>query len=233
MHQARIDTLNKAFARQDATGILKQSAEVFNAKIAFASSMGLEDQVITHLIATHHIPIPIFTLDTGRLFPETYELISKTNARYNMHIQVYFPDQKAVEKMVNEKGINLFYDSIENRKKCCGIRKTAPLQRALQGLDAWITGLRRAQSVTRTEMQIVEWDEKNQIIKINPLLNWSEDDVNQFISNHQVPYNLLHDKGFPSIGCQPCTRAVSPGEDIRAGRWWWENPEQKECGLHK
>lgn len=233
MHQARIVTLNQAFARQEATAILKQSSEIFAGKIAFASSMGLEDQIITHIIATHHIPIPIFTLDTGRLFPETYELISKTNARYKINIQLYFPEQQAVEKMVNEKGINLFYDSIENRKQCCGIRKTAPLQRALHGLDAWMTGLRRAQSVTRTETQFVEWDSKNQLIKINPLLNWSEDDVQQFIKTHHIPYNLLHDKGFPSIGCQPCTRAIAPNEDIRAGRWWWENPEQKECGLHK
>ncbi len=233
MHQERINTLNQQLSELETAGVLIECAELFHGKIAFASSLGLEDQVINHLIAHNSIPIPVFTLDTGRLFPETYDLISKTNARYKMKIQVYFPDQQAVEEMVNKKGINLFYESIENRKQCCDIRKTAPLRRALHGLDAWITGLRRSQSITRTEMQMVEWDEKNQLIKVNPLLNWSEDDVQQFIKNHHIPYNLLHDKGFPSIGCQPCTRAINPDEDIRAGRWWWEQPEQKECGLHK
>lgn len=233
MDQQQVNRLNKQFEGLEAAAILQECANIFGDKIAFASSLGYEDQVITHLIASNRPAIKIFTLDTGRLFPETYELISKVNARYKMQIQVYFPDNNAVEEMVNEKGINLFYDSIDNRKLCCNIRKTQPLQRALSNLDAWITGLRRSQSVTRNEMQVVEWDKLNNIIKINPLLDWSEEDVKHFIRDHKVPYNVLHDKGFPSIGCQPCTRAIQPGEDIRAGRWWWELPEQKECGLHK
>ncbi len=233
MDQQQVNRLNKQFEGLEAAAILQECANIFGGKIAFASSLGYEDQVITHLIAANKPAIKIFTLDTGRLFPETYELISKVNARYKMQIQVYFPDNKAVEEMVNEKGINLFYDSIDNRKLCCNIRKTQPLQRALSNLDAWITGLRRSQSVTRNDMQVVEWDKLNNIIKINPLLDWSEEDVKHFIRDHKVPYNVLHDKGFPSIGCQPCTRAIQPGEDIRAGRWWWELPEQKECGLHK
>jgi phosphoadenosine phosphosulfate reductase len=233
MDQQQVNRLNKQFEGLEAAAILQECANIFGDKIAFASSLGYEDQVITHLIAANKPAIKIFTLDTGRLFPETYELISKVNARYKLQVQVYFPDNNAVEEMVNEKGINLFYDSIDNRKLCCNIRKTKPLQRALSNLDAWITGLRRAQSVTRNEMQVVEWDKLNNIIKINPLLDWSEEDVKHFIRDHKVPYNVLHDKSFPSIGCQPCTRAIQPGEDIRAGRWWWELPEQKECGLHK
>jgi phosphoadenosine phosphosulfate reductase len=233
MDQQQINRLNKQFEGLDAPTILQECANLFGDKIAFASSLGYEDQVITHLIAATKPAIKIFTLDTGRLFPETYDLISKVNARYKLKIQVYFPEHKAVENMVNEKGINLFYDSIDNRKLCCNIRKTKPLQRALNNLDAWITGLRRSQSITRNDMQIVEWDKLNNMIKINPLLEWSEDDVKHFIHDHKVPYNVLHDKGFPSIGCQPCTRAIQEGEDIRAGRWWWELPEQKECGLHK
>jgi phosphoadenosine phosphosulfate reductase len=148
-------------------------------------------------------------------------------------MQVYFPNADNVERMVNTKGINLFYESIENRKECCNIRKIEPLKRAFKGLDAWICGLRKSQSVTRADMNLVEWDANNNLIKINPIINWSNHDVLDFISLNKIPYNVLHDKGFPSIGCQPCTRAVKPGEDIRAGRWWWENPEQKECGLHK
>jgi phosphoadenosine phosphosulfate reductase len=213
--------------------ILRYSFDKFKSKIAFASSLGLEDQLITHMIAQNCPEMTIFTLDTGRLFPETYDLIDKTNARYKMKMKIYFPDAQEVENMVNNNGINLFYNSIENRKLCCGIRKTNPLKRALNGLEAWITGLRSKQSVTRLNMQVAEWDEINSIIKINPLINWTEQEVNDFIKQNNVPFNLLHDKGFPSIGCQPCTRAVSPGEDLRAGRWWWELPEQKECGLHK
>lgn len=204
----------------------------YKEKVAFSSSLGLEDQVITHMIAAIDKNTRIFTLDTGRVFPETYSLISRTNDRYDINIQVYFPDNKEVEEMVNKKGINLFYESIENRKECCRIRKIEPLKRAFKGLDAWICGLRREQSVTRNDMQVVEWDANNNLVKINPLINWTEQQVWDYIRENNIPYNVLHDKGFPSIGCQPCTRAVKPGEDIRAGRWWWENPEQKECGLH-
>lgn len=204
----------------------------YKEKVAFSSSLGLEDQVITHMVASIEKNIRIFTLDTGRVFPETYSLIYRTNDRYDINIQVYFPDFKEVEAMVNKKGINLFYESIENRKECCRIRKIEPLKRAFSGLDAWICGLRREQSITRNDMQVVEWDANNNLVKINPLINWTEQQVWDYIKTNNIPYNVLHDKGFPSIGCQPCTRAVKPGEDIRAGRWWWENPEQKECGLH-
>lgn len=228
-----VKELNNILSDLSAEEILTYSFDRFNSKIAFASSLGLEDQVITHIIAQNCPEMTVFTLDTGRLFPETYDVIDKTNARYKMKMKIYFPDAQEVEKMVNNLGINLFYNSIDNRKLCCGIRKTEPLKRALSGLDAWITGLRSSQSVTRLNMQVAEWDEVNNLIKINPLINWTEDEVNKFIKQNNIPYNLLHDKGFPSIGCQPCTRSVSPGEDLRAGRWWWELPEQKECGLHK
>ncbi|MBS4061135.1 MAG: phosphoadenylyl-sulfate reductase [Bacteroidetes bacterium] len=225
--------LNDLLTDLSAEEILKYTFKEFNSKIAFASSLGLEDQIITHMIAQNCPEMAVFTLDTGRLFPETYDLIDKTNARYKMKMKIFFPEATAVEEMVNTEGINLFFNSIENRKRCCGIRKTEPLKRALQGLDAWVTGLRNSQSVTRLNMQIAEWDDVNQLIKINPLIRWSEEDVKNYIKQNSIPYNILHDNGFPSIGCQPCTRAVSSGEDLRAGRWWWELPEQKECGLHK
>ncbi|MBG0780908.1 MAG: phosphoadenylyl-sulfate reductase [Bacteroidales bacterium] len=233
MKQEDINQLNQTLAKANAEKILTKVAALFPGKIKFASSLGYEDQIITHFIAKKNLPIPIFTLDTGRLFPETYDLIDRTVARYKTNIEVYFPDYKQVEEMVNQKGINLFYHSVENRKLCCGVRKTEPLKRALSGLDAWITGLRREQAVTRTHMQAIEWDAMHGLIKVNPLINWTVGEVEQFIKKEGIPYNKLHDKGFPSIGCQPCTRAIEPGEDIRAGRWWWEQPEQKECGLHK
>lgn len=230
-----IDTaaqLNERIKNKSTLEILQFASHEFDGKIKFASSMGLEDQVITHILAAHKIPVEIFTLDTGRMFYETYELIDKTQARYNLPIKIYFPDAGEVEEMVNSKGINLFYQSIENRKQCCGIRKIKPLKRALKGVDAWITGLRKEQSPTRKDMQIIEWDESNSMIKVNPLLYWTEKQTHDFITEHKIPYNTLHDRGFPSIGCQPCTRAVLQGEDIRSGRWWWENPETRECGLH-
>lgn len=201
-------------------------------KMVFSSSMGAEDQVITHIIASLGINCNIFTLDTGRMFPETYELIEKTQARYKISIETYFPDARSVEQMVNEKGINLFYQSIENRKLCCNIRKTQPLQRALKGYDIWVTGLRRQQSPTRINMETFEWEPQFNMIKVNPLLEWSQEQMWQFIHDNKIPYNTLHNKGFASIGCQPCTRAIEKGEDIRAGRWWWEDPDSKECGLH-
>jgi len=204
----------------------------FGDKIAFATSLGAEDQVLTEMIAGIDRTTKIFTLDTGRMFPESYELIERTNARFKINIQVYFPERERVEKMVNDKGINLFYESVENRKLCCHIRKIEPLKRALQGLDVWISGLRRSQSVTRTDLNLVEWDESNNLIKLNPLIDWSEEQVWDYIKQKNIPYNPMHDKGFPSIGCQPCTRAVESGEDVRAGRWWWELPHHRECGLH-
>lgn len=175
----------------------------------------------------------IFTLDTGRIFPETYSLIERTNAKFGIRMEVLFPDYRLVEQMVARGGINLFYDSIESRKECCRVRKIEPLERAFKGLKVWVCGLRREQSVTREAMQAVEWDAGHGMIKLNPLIEWSEAQTWEYIRARGVPYNKLHDKGFPSIGCQPCTRAIEPGEDLRAGRWWWESPEQKECGLHK
>lgn len=205
----------------------------FGDSIALSTSLGLEDQALTHMVSVIDTSAKVFTLDTGRLFPETYDLIDRTAKKYKINIEVFFPEATDIEKMVSEKGINLFYDSVENRKLCCNLRKLAPLARAMSGLDAWITGLRREQSVTRTDMQLVEWDENNNLVKINPLINWSEKDTWDYINEFSIPYNPLHKKGFASIGCQPCTRAIEPDEDIRAGRWWWENPDTKECGLHK
>lgn len=228
----RVDDLNRQFERNDALSVLQWFLKEYKGKIALSSSMGAEDQVLTDMVMKIDPEIRIFTLDTGRLFYETYELIERTSIRYKKNIEVYFPSPDDVEAMVTEKGINLFYQSIENRKECCRVRKIEPLKRAFRGLDVWICGLRRNQSATRTGNQMVEWDEANGLIKLNPLIDWSEQDVWEYIKANGVPYNPLHDKGFPSIGCQPCTRAIEPGEDIRAGRWWWENPETKECGLH-
>ena len=227
-----IDSLNKNLNGLTSKEVLGFFLQKYRGKIAFASSMGAEDQVITQMMAGIDREARIFTLDTGRMFPETYDIIERTNARYKINIGIFFPDREQVESMVNEKGINLFYESIENRKQCCHIRKIVPLKRALEGLDAWISGLRRSQSVTRKELKLVEWDEGNGMIKVNPLIDWTEEQVWNYIEAHNIPYNKLHDKGFPSIGCQPCTRAVQPGEDVRAGRWWWEQPDHKECGLH-
>ena len=228
----RATELNQRFEGASPAEILQYFISTFKGRIALSTSLGAEDQVLTEMVVALDPAVKIFTLDTGRMFPETYDAIEMTNARYNINIKVFFPDYRQVEKMVNEKGINLFYESIENRKLCCHIRKIEPLKRALNGLEVWISGLRRAQSVTRENVHTVEWDENNNLMKINPLINWSEEQVWEYIKRKHIPYNKLHDKGFPSIGCQPCTRAVEPGENIRAGRWWWENPENKECGLH-
>lgn len=198
----------------------------------FASSLGQEDQVITDMIAKSGLNLPIFTLDTGRLFPETYNLIEDTEKKYGLNLKVTFPDANEVEQMVSEEGINLFRDSIESRKRCCGVRKMQPLRRMLGASSGWICGLRRDQSPTRTEMHAIEWDEGNDIPKFNPLIDWTLEDTLSYLKENDVPYNPLHDQGFISIGCASCTRAIQPGEDIRAGRWWWESPEQKECGLH-
>ena len=227
-----IDHLNELWNGHTAEEILEKVLELFGKKVSFATSMGAEDQVITHMIAKISKSANIFTLDTGRVFPETYDLLHRTVNRYGLQIKSFYPDTTQVEEMVNSKGINLFYESIENRKLCCHVRKIIPLRRALTGMDAWITGLRREQSITRTDLKIVEWDAGNGLIKINPLLEWSEEQVWDYIKNNAIPYNKLHDQGFPSIGCQPCTRAIEKGEDLRAGRWWWELPESKECGLH-
>ncbi|MEO5948141.1 MAG: phosphoadenylyl-sulfate reductase [Chitinophagaceae bacterium] len=206
-------------------------ASQFPKEVVFSSSLGQEDQVITDAICRNKIAIEIFTLDTGRLFYETYDLIQKTNARYKTNLKIYFPDATDVETFVTEKGVNSFYESVENRKECCYIRKVKPLNRALAGAKIWITGLRAEQSDNRKDMPMIEWDEQRQLYKFNPLINWSYDEMSAYINEQNVPFNPLHDKGFISIGCAPCTRAIESGEDARAGRWWWE-ASKKECGLH-
>lgn len=224
--------LTEELANKSPQEILNYFINEFEGKVGLASSLGAEDQVLTDMIVNINKNTKIFTLDTGRMFAETYKVLDETNKKYGINIEVFFPDAERVEEMVNTKGINLFYDSIENRKLCCGIRKIEPLKRALKDVDIWITGLRKDQSVTRFFTPLVEWDEGNHVIKVSPLLKWNEKMVWNYIRENNVPYNELHDKGFPSIGCQPCTRAVEQGQDIRAGRWWWEEPEHKECGLH-
>ncbi|MBU3694674.1 MAG: phosphoadenylyl-sulfate reductase [Rhodocyclaceae bacterium] len=200
--------------------------------VAFANSFGAEDMVLTDLILTHGLGIDMFSLDTGRLPPETYTLMADVEARYSTRLKVFFPETTAVEDYVREHGINAFYGSVERRKACCRIRKVEPLKRALTGREAWITGLRAAQSATRTELALREHDASFGIAKFNPLAAWSEPEVWAYIRIHNVPYNALHDQFYPSIGCAPCTRAIAVGEDIRAGRWWWEDASLKECGLH-
>jgi phosphoadenosine phosphosulfate reductase len=229
----KIQQLNEQFSHLTAQEILEYFLNAYKGKIALSSSFGAEDQVLTHMILTIDKTAKIFTLDTGRLPYETYSVMDNTNLKYGIKVDVYFPEAKEVEELYKTQGINGFYESIENRKRCCFVRKIQPLQRALKGLEVWITGLRASQSVTREQMQLVEYDEANGVIKLNPLLAWSEQNVWDFIKENKVPYNKLHDQGYPSIGCAPCTRAVKEGEDIRSGRWWWENPEHKECGLHK
>jgi phosphoadenosine phosphosulfate reductase len=205
----------------------------FHPRIALAASFGAEDVVLIDLLAKLQPGARVFTLDTGRLPAETYDLMDAIRERYGLAIEVYFPQADAVEAVVREHGVNLFYTSIEQRKLCCGVRKVEPLGRALRALGAWITGLRREQAVTRAQVRKVEVDaEHGGLIKLNPLADWTGDQVWQHIRAHRVPYNALHDRGYPSIGCAPCTRAVAPGEDPRAGRWWWESADTKECGLH-
>lgn len=206
-------------------------AELFPGKVVFSSSLGQEDQVLTDMIFKNNLAVKIFTIDTGRLFNETYELLDRTVARYKQPVHVYFPDASDVEQFVSTKGINSFYESVDNRKECCHIRKVKPLNRALAGAKVWITGLRAEQSGNRQNMPMIEWIEDKQLYKFNPLIRWSYKEMLNYIEEFNVPYNRLHDKGFISIGCAPCTRAIEPGEDARAGRWWWET-SQKECGLH-
>ncbi len=219
-------------ADKSAVQIIAWAAKQFPQAIKFASSLGMEDQIITDIILRHHPEITVFTLDTGRLFKESYDLIEAMEKHYHTTITIMFPDAREVENMVQESGINLFYHSVANRKRCCGIRKVNPLRRALSGLDAWITGLRRDQADSRSSVEAVEWDDTYQMVKINPLWNWSDETIRKHIQENQIPYNRLHDQGYPSIGCACCTRAIATGESIRAGRWWWENESKKECGIH-
>lgn len=210
---------------------LKQTAALFPGRVRFSTSLGQEDQVLTDIIARSKAAINIFTIDTGRLFNESYETLEKTTARYRIPIDVYFPQAEAVQQMVSANGVNLFYESVANRQTCCTVRKVEPLNRALQNTSVWLTGLRAAQTDHRKHVPVVEWLSDKEIYKINPLLHWSFEEVINYIRTYQVPYNILHDKGFVSIGCAPCTRAIEEGEDPRAGRWWWE-ASHKECGLH-
>ena len=203
----------------------------FPGQVTFSTSFSYEDQVITNEILANGLPVKIFTLDTGRMFAETYSVWNSTNEKYNTKIKAYYPKADALQEFVEAKGPNSFYESVDNRKQCCFIRKVEPLKRALAENAVWITGLRAEHSSDRHDLPILEWDESNQVIKYHPILHWNTEEVKAYISKNHVPYNPLHDKGFVSIGCAPCTRAIKPGEDFRAGRWWWEDADKK-CGLH-
>jgi phosphoadenosine phosphosulfate reductase len=216
---------------QSAINLLKAAAEEYP-NITLANSYGAEDMVLTDIIVREKLAIEIFSLDTGRLPAETYTLMGEVEENYQIKPIVFFPRHETVEDYVRTKGINAFYESIELRKACCFMRKVEPLRRALEGKQAWITGMRAEQSATRTSLPTREFDEGNKLEKFNPLSDWTEQEVWAYIRMHEVPYNALHDQFYPSIGCAPCTRAVAMGEDIRAGRWWWEDPNSKECGLH-
>ncbi|MFL5772631.1 MAG: phosphoadenylyl-sulfate reductase [Flavisolibacter sp.] len=226
-----LQILHKAFEERSIQDALRYTSALLGGELKFSTSFGQEDQVLTDIIVRHSVPVTLFTIDTGRLFNEVYETMEKTVARYKKNIDVFFPQTESVEQMVKDHGINLFYDSVEKRQSCCNIRKVEPLQRALRGATAWITGLRASQTDHRKNIPVVEWLPEKNLYKINPLLHWSFDDVLDYLNQYSVPYNSLHDKGFVSIGCAPCTRAIEPGENPRAGRWWWE-VSQKECGLH-
>jgi len=230
MTDAAVPTLD---ARVHAAGLLLAHIAQAYPPVVFASSFGAEDMVLLDLIAHARLPVGVCTLDTGRLPQETHDLIDRSRVHYGIAIRVYTPQADAVQSFVREHGTNAFYDGIVLRQQCCSIRKSEPLRRALSGAHAWITGLRRAQGLTRHAIAIEEHDATHGLRKFNPLADWSEDDVWTYLRKHGVPWNALHDRGYPSIGCAPCTRAIQPGEDIRAGRWWWERPDQKECGLHR
>ena len=225
-------SLQDSIAERSIPEALQILEEAFPGKLTFSTSFSMEDQVITDYLSKAGAPVAIFTLDTGRLFPETYSTWSRTLEQYQLTIDAYYPNTEKIQEFVRSYGPNSFYESVDNRKQCCYLRKVEPLKRALQGKEVWVTGLRAEHSPNRSDMQVIEWDAANGVIKYNPLLNWTTDEVWQYINTQHVPYNSLHDKGFISIGCAPCTRAVRAGEDFRAGRWWWEDQSKKECGLH-
>lgn len=227
-----LKTHQEAIENKSITEILDYVATQFPGKVIFTTSFGIEDQVLTHYIFTNNLPIRVVSIDTGRMFEETYKVFNRTRERYNKEIEVMFPKHEAVQELLSKKGPYSFYESIENRKECCNIRKVEPLRRALVDMEIWITGIRRDQNQNRTDMHMLEWDEGYGLYKINPLIEWTLQDVEDFLKKENIPYNSLHDKGFVSIGCAPCTRAIQPGDDFRAGRWWWENNSGKECGLH-
>lgn len=234
MHQLQnyISDLSSQVNSLSIEEMLFELVNKFPGQVTFSTSFSFEDQAVTHKIFSNNFPVSIFTLDTGRLFPETYSVWNSTNENFHTKVKAYYPNQALLQKFVAEKGPNSFYESVDNRKGCCYIRKVEPLKRALKGNAVWITGLRSEHSENRNDMPQIEWDEGNQVIKYHPILNWSTEEVKQYINENNIPYNPLHDRGFVSIGCAPCTRAIRPGEDFRAGRWWWEDNTKKECGLH-
>ncbi len=228
----KVAALNKLAEELSEVDLLKAIATEYKDSSVFTTSFGYEDQVISDMIFSNHLNIRVVTLDTGRLFKETYKTFSQTLAQYKKEIQVYFPKHEAVEKMLSAKGPYSFYESVANRQECCYIRKVEPLNRALEGVELWVTGIRAEQSANRQDMTFFELDEARGIIKFNPLRDWTLEQVKNYVKEKHVPYNVLHDKNFVSIGCEPCTRAIQPGDDFRAGRWWWESDSKKECGLH-
>lgn len=231
-YQVILTELQDLLKDQTPEECLQLLANRFAGSVVFSTSFGLEDQAISHFIFNNQLPVEVFTLDTGRMFIETYNTWNQTVNKYQQPILAFYPNEEKLQKFVSIKGPNSFYKSVNNRKQCCSIRKVEPLQRALKGKQVWITGLRAQQSADRNKATQLEWDETNKIIKFHPLLHWSWSETYSFIQKNQVPFNSLHDKGFVSIGCAPCTRAIQPGEDFRAGRWWWEDSSKKECGLH-
>jgi len=226
--------LNEQFQDSSAEDILRWAASEFGKSVSLACSFGAEDVALLDILAALGLSIPVFVLDTGRLHEETYDVMQRCRLRYGIEFEIFAPDTTRLQNLIRLKGPTSFYESVDSRRECCGIRKVEPLRRALQGQHAWITGLRREQSVTRSSLDKIEIDEVHGgILKLNPLADWAEEQLWQYIRSNDVPYNALHDQGFPSIGCAPCTRAIAAGEDVRAGRWWWESPEHKECGLHQ
>jgi phosphoadenosine phosphosulfate reductase len=219
---------------QKAAAVRQQLADSVreHGRVVYSNSLGAEAMVLTDIIWSHVPEIDIFSIDTGRLHEETYELLEKLQRRYKRSIRLVYPDAQALEKLVADQGVNGFYHSLESRLACCHVRKVEPFRRAVAGYSAWVTGVRREQSATRAQAQPIEWDTENSMHKVSPLLDWTEEQVWQYIRARKLPYNSLHDRQFPSIGCSPCTRAIQPGENRRAGRWWWEQPESRECGLH-
>jgi len=228
----KLKELNDQLSGKSVDESLEKLASQFPGKIIFTTSFGIEDQVISHIIFKNNLDIKVSTLDTGRLFPETYEVFSQTIIKYNKKIDVYFPEFEAVEKMVTDKGPLSFFKSKENRIECCTIRKVVPLNRALAGMECWISGIRASQSDNRSNMNSLEYDEDKKLFKYHPLFSWSFEDVEKYIKENNIPYNSLHDRGYLSIGCEPCTRPIIKGQDFRSGRWWWENDGPKECGCH-
>jgi phosphoadenosine phosphosulfate reductase len=224
--------LNKLLSGKSIGDSLAILVSLFPGKVVFTTSLGIEDQVITHKIFSNNLDIKVVTLDTGRLFRETYDVLSNTIIKYRKTIKIFFPENEAVEKMVSEKGPYSFYNSVENRIECCRVRKVVSLNRALSGMECWISGIRASQSGDRNQLKWLEYDDQNRLFKYYPLFDWSLKDVESFLKENRVPYNSLHDKGYVSIGCEPCTKAIKPGEDFRAGRWWWESEGPKECGCH-